>query len=310
LTVLVREIVRPPWAFRLGRPSMDGLLRRRGDGLIRLLHVDGEPVVVAVAQASPERVVFAARASSDAAARAGIARMRFTVGVDDDLREFHARFGDDPVLGRAIRANPRLRVFRTCHPWEALMAAITEQLIEFDRAVLIQRRMIRALGPRCARTGLRDAPSAAVVAAQAPAVLESFGLAAKRALAMRRAAREVAAGRIDFAAASAGAPVADGFRRLLAIPEIGPWTVEMLALYGLGRLEVVPAGDLGYLQLVGRLTTGRPADEADVRAFFTAYAPWAGLAGEYLRLSRLPIRRPTPRAGTRSSAETRPRAAA
>jgi 3-methyladenine DNA glycosylase/8-oxoguanine DNA glycosylase len=310
LTVLVREIVRPPWAFRLGRPSMDGLLRRRGDGLIRLLHVDGEPVVVAVAQASPERVVFAARASSDAAARAGIARMRFTVGVDDDLREFHARFRHDPVIGAAVRAHPGLRVRRAPNPWETLAAAITEQLIEFDRAVLIQRRMIRALGPRCARTGLRDAPSAAVVAAQAPAVLESFGLAAKRALAMRRAAREVAAGRIDFAAASAGAPVADGFRRLLAIPEIGPWTVEMLALYGLGRLEVVPAGDLGYLQLVGRLTTGRPADEADVRAFFTAYAPWAGLAGEYLRLSRLPIRRPTPRAGTRSSAETRPRAAA
>ena len=48
------------------------------------------------------------------------------------------------------------------------------------------------------------------------------------------------------------------FARLLAIREIGPWTVEMLALHGLGRLDVVPAGDLGYLKLVGRLLTGDP----------------------------------------------------
>lgn len=302
---------------------MDGLLRRRGDGLIRLLHVDGEQVVVAVAQPSPQRVVFAARASSDALARAGIERMRFAVGVDDDVREFHERFRDDPVIGRAVRAHPGLRVRRSPDPWQTLAAAITEQLIEFDRAVLIQRRMIRALGPRCARTGLRDAPAATVVAAQAPALLESFGLAAKRALALRRAAGEVAAGRIDWRAASgagesaqsaprpaavSGPPLTDVFARLLAIREIGPWTVEMLALHGLGRLDVVPAGDLGYLELVGRLRNRR-VDVPEVREFFAPYAPYAGLAGEYLRLSRLRTRRPTLRAGTRSSAAV-PRTAA
>src|SRR5262245_22766684 len=186
---------------------MDGLLRRRGDGLIRFFHLGGSPVVVAVAQPAPERVVFAARAASEELARAGIARMRFAVGVDDDLSEFHELFRDDPVIGAAVRAHPGLRVRRTPTPWETLAAAITEQLIEFERAVLIQRRMIRALGPRCPHTGLRDAPSAAVIAAQAPALLESFGLAAKRAIAMRHAAREVAAERIDWEAA-AGTPAA------------------------------------------------------------------------------------------------------
>jgi 3-methyladenine DNA glycosylase/8-oxoguanine DNA glycosylase len=240
--------------------------------------------------------------------------MRFAVGVDDDVREFHERFRDDPVIGRAVRAHPGLRVRRSPDPWQTLAAAITEQLIEFERAVLIQRRMIRTLGPRCARTGLRDAPGASVVAAQAPALLESFGLAAKRAIALRRAAGEVAAGRIDWRAASgsagsatgrpaavSGPPLTDVFARLLAIREIGPWTVEMLALHGLGRLDVVPAGDLGYLELVGRVRNRR-VDVPEVREFFAPYAPYAGLAGEYLRLSRLGIRRPILRAGTRSSA--------
>jgi 3-methyladenine DNA glycosylase/8-oxoguanine DNA glycosylase len=302
-TILVREVVRPVWTFRLGRASMEGLLRRRGDGLVRLMHVGGAPVVVAVAQPAPDHVVFAARAASEATAREGIARMRFVVGVDDDLREFHERFRDDPVIGAAVRAHPGMRVRRTPTPWETLAWAITEQLIEFERAVLIQRRMLRALGPSWA--GFRDVPPAEVVAAQAPALLESFGLAAKRALAMRRAAGDVAAGRIDWAAAAGDSPLADVFARLLVIREIGPWTVEMLALHGLGRLDVVPAGDLGYLELVGALY-GKRVDVPEVREFFEPYAPYAGMAGAYLRLSRIPIRR----AGTRSSAAPRPRVAA
>ena len=313
--------MRPRWAFRPASPSLDGLTRRRGDGLVRLLHVDGSPVVVAIS--APAHPVFAARAASEEAARAGIARMRFAVGVDDDLSEFYARFSDDPVIGRAVRARPWLRVRRNPDPWETLMWAITEQLIDMQRAVGIQRRMIARLGRR--HGAFRDSPSAAVIASCAPAELEACGLAGKRALAMRRAAREVTSGRIDLgsmvrdpepagravsATRARSASVAD-FARLLAIPEIGTWTVEMLALHGLGRMDVVPAGDLGYLKLVGRLTTGNPkafADEAEVRGFFAPYAPWAGLAAAHLiRARSLPALR---RAGTRWSAAAPRRAAA
>jgi 3-methyladenine DNA glycosylase/8-oxoguanine DNA glycosylase len=296
-SVLVREVVVPRWPFRLGGGSRDGLLRRRGDGLVRLLHAGGEPAVVAVAQRGP-RVVLAARSPSEAAARAGIARLRFALGVDDDLSEFYERFRDDPVIGRAVRGRPELRLRRNPTPWEALAWAVTEQLIDGERATAIQKALIARLGPRWA--GLRDSPSREAIAAQAPAQLEGCGLAPRRAIALRRAARS----RLDFSA--------PGWRqRLLGIPEIGTWTVEIVALHGLGELDVVPAGDLGYLKLVGRLVTGHPkavADEAEVRGFFSAYAPWAGLAGEYLRLTG-PRRLRAPR-GTRSSAAATPRAAA
>jgi 3-methyladenine DNA glycosylase/8-oxoguanine DNA glycosylase len=99
-------------------------------------------------------------------------------------------------------------------------------------------------------------------------------------------------------------------QRLLAIRDIGTWTIEMLALHGFGRLDVVPAGDLGYLKLVGGLAPGRPkaiADEAEVRGFFAPYAPWAGLAASYLIRART-IPGP-PQAGTRWSAGA-PRTAA
>jgi hypothetical protein len=50
----------------------------------------------------------------------------------------------------------------------------------------------------------------------------------------------------------------------------------------------------------------------EVREFFEPYAPYAGIAGHYLRLSRIPSasRRPTRPAGTRSSAAAMRRAAA
>jgi len=277
--VELREVVHPPWYFRLRGSSPDGLLRRRGPALQRLLHRDGVPVLVGVMQPAPGRVVFVARSESEPAARWGLERMRFTTGVDEDLRPFHDRFCDDPYIGRTVRTAPWLRVWRRPSPWEALAWAITEQLIEFHRAVEIQRRLIASLGRRCTQTGLRDMPAPAAVAAAAPAELVATDLAPMRALTMRRAAREVM--RLDTAEAAT-------LRRLRAIPGVGSWTMEMLALYGLGRYDKVPAGDLGYLEIVGRVQTGHRrarADEAEVRGFFERYGDWRGLAGEYLRLS-------------------------
>lgn len=256
-------------------------MRMRSGALQRLLHVDSSPVLVGVVQPARDRVVFGARAAGEGAAAEGIARLRFAVGVDDDLEPFHAAFREDPLLGRALRADPGMRPARRPVAWEALCAAITEQLIEYDRAAAIQRRLIDALGLRCRETGLRDAPTAAAVAAAAPARLESFDLAGRRCLTLRRAAREVACGRVDLAAPDHEA----AWRRLRAIPGVGPWTVEMLAYLGQGRYDQVPAADLNYLKVVGRLSTGDPharADEAEVRGWLEPYGRWRGLAGDYL----------------------------
>jgi 3-methyladenine DNA glycosylase/8-oxoguanine DNA glycosylase len=282
--VELRIEVTPPWPFRLRGASKDGLFRRRGDAVQRLVHVGEERVFVGAVQPAADRVLLAARAPSSAAAVEGLRRMRFALGVDDDLREFHARFRDDRFIGRAVREMPHLRVRRRPDPWEALAAAITEQLIEFDRACAIQRRLIAAFGRRCAETGLRDSPTAAALAALAPARLAAFDLPQHRALTLWKAAREVASGRVDLEAPDHE----HGWRRLRRIPGIGAWTTEMLGLQGQGRMDQLPAGDLGYIKLVGQITTGHPkarADVEEVRGFFERYGEHKGLAGEYLRVA-------------------------
>lgn len=283
----------------------DAVARRRGGVLMRLLHVGDAPVVVRAAQAALDRVVIGAEGPDRAACDAAIQRVRFWLGVDEDLREFHARFRTDPVIGRVVRAQPWLRAPRRPEPFEALAWAITEQLIDFPRAAAIQRRIVVRLGRRCPRTGLRDLPSPRTLAGQAPALLQSLDLSAGRSLSMVRCAREVAAGRVDLHAPDHEA----GWRRLRAIPGIGSWTVEILALHGQGRHEQVPAGDLNLLKLVARLRTGDPharATEDEVRDFFAPYAPWGGLAAVYALCAldvTAPPRPADPRRGrTRSSA--------
>ena len=259
-------------------------MRVRRGVVTRLLHVDGAPVVVRAWQRRDGQSCCAStrreRRAGASAVEVAIERMRFALGVDDDYRPTSTTaFGRDPLLGPAIRRRPWMRPRRRPWPWEALAWAVTEQLIESSRAARSSAASSAAGGrgqPGPDGGGARDVPDArAAIAGRAPAELAAMDLAPERALALVRVAREVASGRADLA-------YPDGDRRLLAIREIGPWTVQCLGLYGRGEPDSLPAGDLAYVKLVGRLAgLGRRATVGEVEEFFAPYAPFRGLAGTF-----------------------------
>jgi 3-methyladenine DNA glycosylase/8-oxoguanine DNA glycosylase len=293
--------VRPASPYRLPRGSSDGTLRVQGGVARRLLQVEAAPVLVRAWQPARDRLLLRAEAVAPEALRwsrdgaavrravvqaetapanraqlcVAIERMRFALGVDYDLGPFHQRFRRDPLLRQLIRRTPHFRPLRTPWPWEALASAVVKQLIESSRAALIERRIVGRWGPRLGDgpRASRDAPAPAVIAGRAPAELQSMDLSAGRSVALRRLARDVAAGHCDPAD-----PAAD--RRLLATPEIGPWTVQCLGLFGRGEMDSLPAGDLGYIKLVGHLAgLGRRATIPEVEEFYAPYEPFRGLAG-------------------------------
>ena len=258
----------------------DSVMRRRERALVRLMHHGDEPVTVAAWPAG-SCVRIRAQAASREAAGYAVGRMRFALGLDHDLEDFHRAFKLDPLVGPVIRRRPWIRPLRRPEPFEALAWAITEQLIEAERAAQIQRRLVYRFGRQSSCGTLRDAPSPAALAARAPAELEACDLAGKRAIAMVRVAREVAAGRADL---HEHEPT---WKRLRSIREIGSWTIDKLAYHGQGRDDCIPAGDLAYVKLVGRLAgLGRRGTEEEVRAFFERYAPYQALAGTYLLMGR------------------------
>jgi DNA-3-methyladenine glycosylase II len=283
--------VRPPSPFRLGRGSTDRTLRVERGIARRLLTVDGAPVLVRAWQ-RPGRVVFRAeevdprgltvsvacdelRPAGPAELATATRRLRFALGVDEDMAAFHRRFRSDPLLGPILRRMPDFRPSRRLWPWEALAAGVCGQLIEASRAAVIERRIVGRWGARLGegRETLRDVPAAALIAGRAPAELESMDLSGGRSVALRRIARDIAAGRCDIAGP-------EGDARLLATPQIGPWTVQCLGLFGRGEMDSLPAGDLGYIKLVGRLAgLGRRATVPEVEEFYAPYEPYRGLVG-------------------------------
>jgi 3-methyladenine DNA glycosylase/8-oxoguanine DNA glycosylase len=249
------------------------VLLSNGGALVRVVYAEGEAAVVR-AWAAGGAVRFRAEAPTRAAAQAAVERMRFALGTDHDLGEFHRRFRRDELISPVIRRRPWLRPRRRPEPFEALAWAVCEQLIEARRAAAIERQIVRRLGDRCGR--LRCPPSAERIGRCAPAELDACGLAPKRSIALVRAAREVASGRADLTRHE------PSWQRLKAIPNIGNWTIEMLAFEGQGRDDMLPALDLKYVKLVGVLAgLGRRATEDEVRDFFAPYEEHAALAGIY-----------------------------
>jgi 3-methyladenine DNA glycosylase/8-oxoguanine DNA glycosylase len=240
----------------------------------RLIHVGDEPVLL-TAGWELDDVALRAEAATAAAAETGLARARFWTGVDDDLSPFLERFAGDARIGASVREAPWLRPYRRPMPFEVLLGAICEQLIDDARAEQIKRRITAAHGRRA--LDHLDAPGPAEVARLAPAQLQRCGLAAQRAATLVRAAHEVTVGRVDLLDPAHREP---GWRRLRSLSGIGAWTLSVLALHGQGVWDALPAGDHAYRTLLGR--AGAPASEAQVEAFFEPYRPWRGVAGWHL----------------------------
>jgi 3-methyladenine DNA glycosylase/8-oxoguanine DNA glycosylase len=304
---IIEERVMPRWPYRLRRaPGVDGVMRSRGGVLERLMHVGPSPVRVRGWQTRDGYVHVRAESvdpslvehqiattpegpppADEAELGIAVERMRFSLAVEDEMGEFYETFKRDPLLGPTIHHKPWIRPRRRPWPWEALCWAITAQLIQSSRAAEIQRRIVRRWAPTYLPADhpppkrgrdpwpLRDVPSAAAIAGRAPAELASMDLSQGRSIAMVRCAREVAHGRADLSD-----PEAD--RRLLAISEIGPWTMQCLGLHGRGDLDSLPAGDLAYVKLVGHLKgLGRRATVEEVEEYFAPYEPYRGLAGTF-----------------------------
>ena len=275
-TTTIELDVPPQGPYRLPPAGRDGILRRRRAALVRVLH-HGEEEATVAAWPTAGAIRIRAEGASRAVATWAVERMRFALGLDHDLRPFHEEFRRDPLLGPIIRRKPWIRPIRRPQPFEALAWAITEQLIEAERAVRIQRMLTWRYGRRSACGTLRDAPSAAELARRCQPELQACDLSAGRSLALIKASREVAAGRADLEQQERA------WQRLIRIREIGPWTLQKLAFHGQGRDDQLPAGDLAYLKLVGRLAgLGRRATVDEVEQFFAPYEPYGALAGLYM----------------------------
>ena len=146
----------------------------------------------------------------------------------------------DRVLARVIkRVGPcPLAPRRGLQPWQALVRSVAFQQLNGTAAQTIFNRFL-VLFP-----GTKFPTPEQIVAAPDEA-LRSAGLSRAKTAAIKDIATKTIAGIVPERRAIARLSDAEIIERLTTIRGVGPWTVEMLLMFTLGRPDVLPATDYG-----------------------------------------------------------------
>lgn len=256
-----------PYSLRLSAALASDATRRYRRGRLTVALAGGE---LAEAWQRPDGTV-AIRAQREGA----IDPVRFILGLADDHSPFVEHFADDPLIGRATKVLRGLRPPRLATVAHAVLRALCGQLVTWQQAKEIERNVIRQTSPFADDAGLYAPPTQATLGSLSAAELRRLGLHARRAAALVRLCRSLDLEGLRELPTEAVAA------RLERERGLGPWSVGVICLQGLGRFERGLVGDLGLIKLCSR-GEQRRLETAETAALLAPYGRWAGLASVYL----------------------------
>ena len=280
----------------------DGSTRHR-----RLVPVDGGHAVltVTVPEGDLGTPVVEVDGLSDAVPSAVAAGHRW-VGLDADPDAGVAALAGDPVLGPLVRARPHLRVPGSTDAFETAVLVVVGQHVSLAAGRVFAARLVAAHSPPSG-AGCRDGcpddnlgtrleallafPGPEVLAALDPEDLQrTVGITGGRARTVVLMARAVVDGALtldpttpsqdgladsgsETALTPRSAPDSAGTRAaMLALPGVGPWTADLVALRALRDPDVFLPGDLVLRKALGGVSAREAASAAE------AWAPHRSLA--------------------------------
>jgi len=282
-TLTLRLGYRPPLDF----PLLLGFLAKRAIPGIERVNADSYERVVGAADASAWIRVSASATRPELQLEIGeadpraipdiVRRVRRMFDLDADLHAIHAVFADDPLLERAIALHPGLRVPCGWDGFELAVRAVLGQQISVAGATTLARRLVdtwgtQRAGAAASRIGLDRAFPSPEHLRDAP--LENIGLPRTRAATLRALSAAVAEGRLSF---EAGQRLDIFVERATALPGIGAWTAQYIAMRALALPDAFPAGDLILQQRLAPPGLARLSERA-TEARSQAWRPWRAYA--------------------------------
>jgi DNA-3-methyladenine glycosylase II/AraC family transcriptional regulator of adaptative response / DNA-3-methyladenine glycosylase II len=197
---------------------------------------------------------------TDAVAAATAVGLRW-LGLDADPAPGVAALADDPVLGPLVRARPHLRVPGSTDAFETAVLVVLGQHVSLAAGRAFAARLVAAHGTRVGE--IRAFPAPEVLAALDPTALRhTVGITGARARTVVAIAGAVAHGTLALRAASTP-DLAETRRALLALPGVGPWTADLVALRALRDPDVFLPGDLVVRKALGGVTAKAAEAMAD-----------------------------------------------
>jgi AraC family transcriptional regulator, regulatory protein of adaptative response / DNA-3-methyladenine glycosylase II len=202
-------------------------------------------------------------------------RVRRMLDADCDPVAVADTFAGDPVVGPLVRALPGLRVPGHVDGHEIAVRAVLGQQISVARARALAARLTEQHGRRLSRPdgGLTHLfPDADTLAGLSP---EDLPMPRARGRALIALCEALASGAL---ALDRGPDRDDVRRALLAIPGIGPWTADYIALRALGHPDVFLPTDIGIRDALA----GLGQDPSTAAELARGWSPWRSYAQLYL----------------------------
>ncbi|MET8264398.1 DNA-3-methyladenine glycosylase 2 family protein [Micromonospora arida] len=214
-----------------------------------------------------------------------VARCRRLLDLDADPAAIDATLAADPALAPVVTAEPGIRVPRAVDGFEQAVRAIIGQQVSVTSARTTLTRLLshrvdhevdevdedQSPGqPHDQRGELRGFLSAEDLLALPDS---GFGMPVGRREALRGLARAVVDGSVDLAA---GVDREEAVRRLLALPGIGPWTANYLAMRAFGDPDVLLSSDLAVRR--GAAALGLPDTQPTLDRYAERWRPWRSYA--------------------------------
>ena len=236
----------------------------RGHALIRVSALPAEDALeLRVAGAPPATLLQLA------------SRARRVFDLAADPQRIGVELATDTLVGPLVREWPGLRIPGAWDSFECAVRAVLGQQVSVAAGRTFAARLVERAGSaiRGGADGLTHLfPNAAALAA---ADLEALGLTRARAATLYALARAVLEERIDFSAAPEEVIAA-----LVALPGIGPWTAQYVALRALGEPDAMPTGDLVLRRMAAPAERLLSVRELEARA--REWRPWRSYAVMHL----------------------------
>jgi AraC family transcriptional regulator of adaptative response / DNA-3-methyladenine glycosylase II len=284
--VKVRLAYRAPYDWAsivnfLAARAIPGVEAVTPDRYARTLRVEGQPVLVIVRPADGDALEAEIRLPRLQALPAVIARIRrvFDLSADPGLIGDH--LSQDPALSPLVAARPGLRAPGAWDGFELAVRAVLGQQITVAAARNLAARLAEAYGepiddPAAQALGLsRLFPTPERLVGEDIAAL---GMPRARGAALEALARTVAA---DPAIFTPRADLESAIAALSALPGVGAWTAQYIALRELRETDAFPHADVGLLRAMADEAGLRPTPEA-LLARAEAWRPWRAYAAQHL----------------------------
>lgn len=186
------------------------------------------------------------------------------------------RLARDPLLADLVAGSPGLRVPGAFDGFELAVRAVIGQQVSVKTATTLAGRFAAAYGDSIATLEpdlTRLTPTPQRVAAADPAEVAALGIVGSRARCLIALARAVLAEPLML---EAGAAPEATMERLMAVPGVGPWTAQYIAMRALRWPDAFPRDDVVLRKQLGGVS-GERAEELS-----RAWRPWRSYATLHL----------------------------